>query len=365
MSFFWSSWITVISIACWVFIAGVLVLTLKTKPILEEDETTGHSYDGIREYDKPLPKWWLVIFFGTLIWGIGYWVLFPAIQPGFWKGITTVEVDGQQVHWSSANELKSELQANNRVFTENFEQNILANAGASEAAVILAKLSELQAQRKPGEKNEDLQAQIDEQIKLLAPFVDKLATDPEAQKVGTRLYVQNCALCHGSNAQGAVGYPDLTDDDWIYGGDAETILHTIKNGRLSVFAETGAKKMPEWQSVLGENGVRAAAEYVLNVSGNQPGEELDPAKVAQGKVLFEANCAVCHGADAKGQYQTGSPNLTDDIWLYGGDRKAIETTIRHGRDGHMPEWATKLGNERVMLLAAYVRSLAQQPTDAQ
>lgn len=351
MSFFWSSWITVLSLACWLFIFGVLMWTLKSKPVLDEDETTGHSYDGIKEYDKPLPKWWLVIFFGTLIWGLGYFVLFPAIQPNAWKGVTTVEVDGEQVPWTSANELNSQLQANNKVFTENFEQNILSNAGASEATAILAKLNELQSQRKAGEENAELQAKIDDQVKLLAPFVDKLAADPEAQKIGNRLFLQNCALCHGTNAKGTTGYPDLTDNDWLYGGEAENILLTIHNGRQGAMPDAKTNK-------LNEAGVRAAAEYVLNLSGNQQGYELDAAKVAQGKAIFDGTCVVCHGSEGKGQVGV-APNLTDDIWLFGGDRDTIQTTIRHGRSGVMPEWQTKLGNERVMLLAAYVRSLSQ------
>lgn len=356
MSFFWSSWITVLSLGCWLFIFGVLMWTLKTKPVLEEDETTGHSYDGIREYDKPLPKWWLVIFFGTLIWGLGYFILFPAIQPHAWKGITTVEVDGQEVPWTSENELNSQLQANNKVFNENFEQSILANAGASEATAVLAKLTELQSQKKgEAEPSAELQTQIDEQVKLLAPYVDKLAADPEAQKIGNRLFLQNCALCHGSNAKGSLGYPDLTDNDWLYGGEPADVLLTIHNGRVGAMAA--------WQKQLGESGVRAAAEYVLSISGNQNGYELDNAQVAQGKALFETNCVLCHGPDAKGMTSMGAPNLTDDIWLFGGDRESIRETIRHGRSGVMPEWQTKLGNERIMLLAAYVRSLSQNPTE--
>lgn len=356
MSFFWSSWITVLSLGCWLFIFGVLMWTLKTKPVLEEDETTGHSYDGIREYDKPLPKWWLVIFFGTLIWGLGYFILFPAIQPHAWKGITTVEVDGQEVPWTSENELNSQLQANNKVFNENFEQSILANAGASEATAVLAKLTELQSQKKgEAEPSAELQTQIDEQVKLLAPYVDKLADDPEAQKIGNRLFLQNCALCHGSNAKGSLGYPDLTDNDWLYGGEPADVLLTIHNGRVGAMAA--------WQKQLGESGVRAAAEYVLSISGNQNGYELDNAQVAQGKALFETNCVLCHGPDAKGMTSMGAPNLTDDIWLFGGDRESIRETIRHGRSGVMPEWQTKLGNERIMLLAAYVRSLSQNPTE--
>ncbi|WP_066802339.1 cytochrome-c oxidase, cbb3-type subunit III [Moraxella oblonga] len=355
MSFFWSSWITVLSIGCWLFIFGVLMWTLKTKPDLEEDGTTGHEYDGIREYDQPLPKWWLVVFFGTLFWGLSYFVFYPAIQPDTWKGLNTVQVDGQDVPWTSENELNSDLQKNNKIFTENFEQNILANAEASEAISVLTKLSELQnAQKK--EPSDELKAQIDEQIKLLAPYVDKLSADPEATKIGNSLFLQNCALCHGSDAKGAVGYPNLTDNDWLHGGHANEILQTIHHGRIGA--------MPAWQKQLGESGVRAAAEYVMSISGNQNGEKLDQVKVAQGKALFEANCAVCHGADAKGTTSLGAPNLTDDIWLFGGDRASIETTIRHGRSGVMPEWQTKLGNERIMLLAAYIRFISQQEAPA-
>lgn len=351
MSFFWSSWVTVLSLGCWLFVFGVLMWTLKSKPALDEDGTTGHEYDGIQEYDKPLPKWWLVVFFGTLFWGLGYFVLYPAIQPNAWSGVTTVTVDGQEVPWTSENELNSNLQSNNKVFLASFE-NILNNGGASEALPILAKLNELQAtQRKNAEPDKELQTQIDEQVKLLAPYVDKLMESPEAIKIGNSLFLQNCALCHGSNATGATGYPNLTDNDWLYGGKADEILLTIHNGRVGAMAA--------WQKQLGESGVRASAEYVLSISGNQNGYELNQAQVTQGKAIFEANCVLCHGADAKGITAMGAPNLTDDIWLFGGDRETVQTTIRHGRAGVMPEWQTKLGNERIMLLSAYVRSLSQ------
>lgn len=319
MSFFWSSWVTIFSLGCWLFVFGVLVWTLRTKPVLEEDETTGHSYDGIKEYDKPLPKWWLWVFFGTLIWGLGYFIFYPAIQPGGWKGVLTVTVDGQELPWTSENELNSNLQSNNKVFLTSFE-SILSEDGASDALPILAKLNELQTtQRKNAEPNEELQAQIDEQVKLLAPYVDKLVSNPEAIKIGNNLFLQNCALCHGSNATGATGYPNLTDNDWLYGGKADEILLTIHNGRVGAMAA--------WQKQLGESGVRAAAEYVLSISGNQNGYELNQAQVTQGKAIFEANCVLCHGADAKGLTSFGAPNLTDDIWLFGGDRSTIQTTI--------------------------------------
>ncbi|MDO5652258.1 MAG: cytochrome-c oxidase, cbb3-type subunit III [Moraxella sp.] len=356
MSFFWSSWITIFSLTCWFFIFGVLMWTLKNKPALDEDGTTGHVYDGVREYDKPLPKWWLWVFFGTLAWSVLYFALYPSLQPGSWKGMATVTVNGQEQPWTSEGELAQDLERNHNVFIENFN-GILDGAGAGEAKPILAKLEGLQAQKGSDNAPADLQTQIDEQVKALAPYVDKLAQDPAAYMVGQRLFLQNCALCHGSNAEGAVGYPNLTDNDWLYGGEAENILLSIHNGRVG--------GMAAWQQQLGEDGVRATAEYVLSIaSGYGVGVDngaLDQALVAQGKPIFDANCVLCHGADAKGLTAMGAPNLTDDIWLFGGDRAAVQQTIRHGRSGVMPAWQTRLGNERVALLAAYVKALSQQP----
>ena len=363
MTFFWSSWITILSIMCWAGILGVLLMVLKYKPELEEDGTTGHAYDGIKEYDKPLPKWWLVIFFGSIIWGAAYWVFFPAIFPASWNGLATVEVDGETVPWSSKNELFSELESNNKVFTDNFEQNILAKADASGATTTLASLADMQATMRRSENPPaDLQTQIDQKVAELAPYVEKLSENPNALKVGSRLFLQNCAVCHGSNAKGALGYPNLTDNDWLYGGAPENILTTLHNGRVG--------GMAAWRDQIGEDGIRAVSDYVLSISGNQQGYDLDPTQVAQGEVIFNepTNCVLCHGNDAKGMISTGAPDLTDNIWLYGGDRESIRDTIRYGRAGVMPEWETKLGNERIMLLAAYVYSLSDrtpQPAKAQ
>lgn len=356
MTFFWSSWITILSIMCWAAILGVLLMVLKYKPELEDDGTTGHAYDGIKEYDKPLPKWWLVIFFGSIVWAIAYWIFFPAIFPSKWNGLATVEVDGETVPWTSKNELYSELESNNKVFTDNFEKNILAKADASGATATLATLADMQAtMRRSDNPPADLQTQIDQKVAELAPYVEKLSENPNALKVGSRLFLQNCAVCHGSNAKGALGYPNLTDNDWLYGGAPENILTTLHNGRVG--------GMAAWRDQIGEDGVRAVSEYVLSISGNQQGYDLDQTKVAQGEVIFNepTNCVLCHGDDAKGMISTGAPNLTDDIWLYGGDRESIRETLRYGRAGVMPEWQTKLGNERIMLLAAYVYSLSDKP----
>ncbi len=356
MTFFWSSWITIISFGCWLFILGILLMVLKYKPEVEEDGTTGHTYDGIREYDKPLPKWWLVIFFGSIVWGIAYWIFFPAMFPKHWDGIATVEVDGETLPWTSKNELNSELESNNKIFTDNFEKSILAKADAASSAQTLSKLSELQTTLRRSESPPaDLQTQIDDQIAALAPAIVKLSESPEALKVGSRLFLQNCAVCHGSNAKGAQGYPNLTDNDWLYGGEATNLLTTLHKGRIG--------GMPAWRDQIGEDGVRAASEYVLSLSsnnGNKANGDLDKNLVAKGSELFQANCALCHDKNGKGMISAGAPNLTDNIWLYGGERETVRDTLRYGRAGVMPQWESKLGNERIMLVVAYVYSLSDK-----
>lgn len=351
MSGFWSFWITLFSIGCWAWILYWLLGTLRYRPTMhEESGTTGHEYDGIQEYDRPLPKWWLVIFWGTMAWALVYLLLFPSVQPGSWKGLTTVKVDGQDVPWTSANELASDLEKNNKVFTSTFNDKILQDKNVTTQ---LASLEKLQAQQaKNAEPDAALKTEIDKQIVALAPAVAKLSTDPKATKIGQRLFLQNCSVCHGSQARGASGYPNLTDNDWLYGGSPDKILLTLNHGRVG--------GMPAWKNQIGEDGVRAAAEYVLSLSpthGSKANGELNKTLVAQGKAIFDTNCSVCHGTDAKGKQDVGAPNLTDDTWLYGGERETVRTTIRNGRAGVMPHWDTKLGNERIMLLAAYVYSL--------
>lgn len=346
MSWFWSSWIAILSLACWLCIAALLYLVIKKwQPTLAEDGTTGHEYDGIKEFDKPLPKWWLWIFYLTMVWGIGYFLLYPSIMPGKLTPMATVEVDGKQVPWSSANELMSDLQKNNKVFLTHFNKKVLQNP---QAETQLKALATLQTQKlKASEGQADIQKQIDQKITSLAPEVVTLASNPRAIKVGQKLFLQNCAVCHGSNAKGAVGYPNLTDNDWLYGGKPEDILHTLHKGRIG--------GMAAWRDTFGEEGVEATTEYVLSLAGRS---KLDATLVERGGALYKANCAVCHGQDGKGSTAVGAPNLTDKIWLYGGDRKAIAETIRHGRAGVMPAWDSILGNERIMLLSAYVYSLS-------
>lgn len=358
MSLFWSLWVTLFSLGCWAFIFFVLWSTLRYRPHIEEDGTTGHAYDGISENDGALPKWWLVVFWATLIWALGYLVLYPSIMPERWVGMATVNVDGKEVPWTSANQLASDLKANSDTFNKTFNDKILQDPTATAQIAELARLQ--QQQFKNTEPNADLQKQIDEKIAGLAPIVLKLSNNQQANKIGQRLFLQNCSVCHGSSAHGAKGFPNLTDNDWIYGGNPAKILQTLEHGRVG--------GMPAWQNQIGEDGVRAAAEYVLSLSpnhGSKENGELDASLVNQGKAIFSSTCAVCHGADAKGNHDVGALNLTDDTWLYGGDRETVRTTIRNGRAGVMPAWEKKLGNEKILLVSSYVYSLSDHSKDAQ
>ena len=285
---------------------GALIFVLRMKPTLEEDGTTGHVYDGIREYDKPMPRWWLMVFWASIVFAVGYVAAYPSL--GTWKGLLQIErADGSHVNWTSVNEMQNDFDRNNAVFVADYQKRF-------------AKFS-----------------------------VDQLAENPRALKVGQRLFSQNCAVCHGSNAKGNTGFPNLTDSDWLYGGSTSKIVETLHKGRKGV--------MPAWQEKLGEDGVKAAAEYVMSLSGRG---DLDGQLVSEGQKLFKTNCVMCHGAEGKGTQAVGAPNLTDNIWLYGGDRATIRQTLRYGRGGVMPAWEEKLGNERINLLAAYVYSLSKR-----
>jgi cytochrome c oxidase cbb3-type subunit 3 len=306
MTTFWSVWITVISLACWASVTGVLIFVLRMKPTLEEDGTTGHVYDGIREYDKPMPRWWLVVFWASIVFAIGYMAAYPSL--GTWKGMLMIErADGSQVHWTSANEMQNDFDRNDAVFMENYKQRFAHQS------------------------------------------IEQLSQDPHAVKSGQRLFSQNCAVCHGLNAKGNTGFPNLTDNDWLYGGTTDKIVETLHKGRQG--------GMPAWQEKLGEDGVKAAAEYVMSLSGRS---DLNGELVNEGQKLFKTNCVMCHGAEGKGTQAVGAPNLTDNIWLYGGDRATIRQTLRYGRGGVMPAWEAKLGNERINLLASYVYSLRKK-----
>ncbi len=310
MTTFWSLYISILSLGCWLFVVGALVFTLRMRVKLDADGTTGHDFDGVREYDKPMPRWWLVLFWATIVWAAVYAFAYPAL--GNNTPFVSVNTSEGPKPWSSANELQQDLEVNNRVFTKYYNTHF-----AGKDAVALAK-------------------------------------DPKAVRIGEKLFLQNCAMCHGSAAQGAKGYPNLTDKDWLYGGTPTAINETLTKGRLS-----DTLKMPAWISTIGAAGVNSASEYVLSLSAaSNKNIQIDANMAAQGKLIFEANCAVCHGADAKGNQGIGAPNLTDNIWLYGNTRADIRATLRNGRSGQMPKWDERLGEQRIQLLTSYVYSLS-------
>ena len=289
-----TGWTIYVSFIVLLNIGGCLWLLAWTRKMPSKDDgdgTTGHSFDGITEYNNPLPRWWLWLFYLTIAFGLTYLALYPGL--GGYPGI---------LNWSSHGEHDKDQAA--------YEQQY----GPIYAAYY----------QKP---------------------IEQLAKDPAAMQIGNRLFEVNCAACHGSDAHGARGFPNLTDKDWLHGGAPADIESSILNGREGV--------MPDWGSKLGDQGVKQVANYVLSLSGRK----VDPALAAAGQALF-VNCMPCHGADAKGNIFIGAPNLTDTIWLYGGDEATVIKTITNGRHGHMPAWGDTLGKERVHLLAAYIWSLS-------
>jgi len=272
----------------------LLTLTLKGQKYNEEtDQTTGHSFDGIDELDNPMPKWWLWFFWSTIIFGVLYIGVYGI---GGWTGFSD---------WSSHGQWEREM----------------------------------------AKAEEKYQPYYD---KLNTMSVEELATDKDALATGQRLFASNCAVCHGSTATGALGFPNLTDSDWLYGGSSDAIKQTITNGRTGI--------MP----VGGLGGEKTASErsdiaaHVLSLSGR-----VGAGDAAKGKALFASSCAACHGGDGKGNQLMGAPNLTDNIWLYGGSEKQIEFTIQHGRGGVMPAWNEILGEDKIHVLSGYVYSLSQ------
>jgi cytochrome c oxidase cbb3-type subunit III len=295
MTTFWSLWIIILTSTCIILVTWVLFANRKAavQPGLDpDDKTTGHVYDGIVEYNNPLPRWWFVMFVISIIFAVIYLVLYPGM--GSWKGT---------LGWTSINELQNDQEEGKAAYASSYD--VYKNM-----------------------------------------TIPELAQNDEAMKMGFRLFANNCSLCHGADGGGNYGFPNLTDADWLHGGSPEKILETIAKGRLAA--------MPAWGSVLGEDKVLQVAEYVLKISGN----EFDAALAEPGAKVFADNCVVCHGQDAKGQYATGAPNLTDKTWLYEGSRENIRQTIRSGRNNQMPAQEQTLLPEKIHLLTAYVYSLS-------
>ena len=295
VSDFWSIWISAIVIIGIVGLTLLLTTQAKAKTVKagEKVETMGHVWDGdLEEYNNPLPKWWMWMFYLTLIFGVAYLVLYPGL--GTFKGIRG---------WTSVGQYKEER---------------------------------AQAEAK-------YQPLYDRYLKV---SVEELAKDPEARAMGNRLYQTYCMQCHGADARGAKGFPNLTDNDWLYGGSAEKIHETLVNGRIG--------QMPAFGAAFGEEKVRDTANYVLSLSG----KKYDAERATRGKEAFNAVCAACHGPDGKGNQAIGAPNLTDNVWLYGSTEKVIMEGITNGRKNQMPAWNEFLGEGKIHLLTAYVWGLS-------
>ena len=303
MTTFWSTYICVLTIGSLIGLTWLLLATRKGQSNNTTDQTMGHSFDGIEEYDNPLPKWWFWLFVGTLVFSVGYLILYPGL--GNWKGI----LPGYENGWTGANEWQKEMDKADAKFGPIF-------------------------------------------AKYAAMPVEEVAKDPQALKMGSRLFASNCSVCHGSDAKGAFGFPNLTDKDWRWGGEAETIKASIMNGRHGV--------MPAWAEVIGEQGVADVAAFVLtNLDGRSLPEGVK-ADAAKGKEIFAGNCVACHGPEGKGTPAMGAPDLTHpQAFIYGSSFAQLQQTIRYGRQGQMPAQAEIQGNDKVHLLAAYVYSLSQ------
>jgi cytochrome c oxidase cbb3-type subunit 3 len=317
MSSFWNIWIWVLTLGTLVGCFLLLRWCLKNFTGVEVGESIGHSFDGIEELNNPIPQWWSTFFLLTIIWAFGYLALYGL---GSWDGL---------LGWKSSNQGIMNLAESKAKTQEHFKEGskflVQYDREIREADAKYAPIFDAYAARS----------------------IKDLATDDEAIKIGQRLFLHNCSQCHGSDARGMTGFPNLTDNDWLYGGSPEAIKETLIKGRKAV-------GMIAWAAILGgEQGVKEVAAYVISLSGRSVNPELAEA----GKAKFGL-CAGCHGQEGKGNLAIGAPNLTDHIWLYGGSQKNIEETIRNGRAGVMPAWKNILGEQKVHVLSAYVYSLS-------
>jgi len=320
MSSFWNIWVWVLTLGTLVGCFLLLRYCLKNFADVAEGEPTGHVFDGIEELNNPLPQWWSTFFLLTIIWAFGYIALYGL---GNWTGLLGWKSSNQGI-LSLAESKSSVAAAKENGYLVQYDREIAA-ADAKYGPIFEA---------------------------YAARSIEDLATDTDALKVGQRLFLQNCSQCHGSNASGTTGFPDLTDKDWLYAGDAQTIKQSILHGRK-------ANGMMAWGAALGgDQGVKDVAAYVLSLSGR----EVDATSAAAGKDKF-AMCAACHGPEGKGSADMGiplgAPNLTDNIWLYGPSQRAVESSIKNGRAGVMPAWKDILGEQKVHVISAYVYSLSQ------
>lgn len=288
---------------------GPTVAKKREKDELSGVETTGHEWDGIKELDNPMPRWWLWTFYACILWAVGYWILMPTwpLVSDFTKGTLGYSqresVNREVKDWQAARAVRAE-------------------------GLVAASLAEIEA-------------------------------DPDlltyALAAGQAAFGDNCAPCHGSGAQGGPGYPNLNDDDWLWGGTLDEIHTTIRYGIRSEHDDTRLSQMPAFlkDGLLTRAEVGAVVEHVLSISG----QDHDAAQARAGAIIFADNCASCHGDDGHGDQSMGAPNLTDAVWLFGGDRATITETVANSRNGVMPAWEGRLDPLTIKSLAVYVHTL--------
>lgn len=297
-SYGWSIFVAVVTTVSLAWCLWLLLIASKRRE-MAKDNTTGHVWDvDLRELNNPLPRWWFWLFVITVVFGAFYLVLYPGL--GAFPGT---------LGWTSSGQYQTE-------------------------------------QRRAQEAMAPLYA------KLAATPFEQLAKDPQAMAIGERLFGNNCAGCHGANARGSTGFPNLTDGDWLYGGEPQTIIETITKGRTGTMPPMG-------EAVGTSDDVRNVAQYVLSLSGAPH----DSARAQLGKPKFVV-CAACHGPDGKGNPALGAPNLTDNVWLHGFGEAAIVRMVMQGKTSIMPPFEGRLNPEQIHVLAAYVWSLSQKTVAA-
>lgn len=297
MSSSWSIYVIIGVVVQIIAYAWLLLATSKTEVEgADHENDTGHVWDDdLRELNNPLPKWWLNLFILTLVFGGLYLVLYPGL--GNVKGV---------LGWTQENQFKEEYAVVREARQQYFSQ--------------------FQGKSTP-----------------------ELAKDPEALKIGSNIFANRCAVCHGSDAQGAIGFPNLADEEWLYGGQPQDIEKSITDGRRGV--------MPPFGDVLGEDGIKEVATFIRATWHGKAG---DPVLVDTGKQKFQNFCAACHGVDGKGNKVIGAPDLTNDIWLHGTSDAIIETVLHEGASGTMPPHKGLLEPEAIKVVTAYVYSLSHK-----
>jgi cytochrome c oxidase cbb3-type subunit III len=291
MSSFWSAWIIILTLITFILTLWILLSNRKSGSI---GGTTGHTHDGIEEYDNPLPQWWLVLFLGSMVFGAGYLIAFPGL--GNFPGL---------LNWTQINHYEAEVAKAEQQYAPLYAQ-------------------------------------------YAATPIEQLHQIPEAMKMAQRIFGNNCAQCHGSDAGGAFGFPNLTDDDWLWGGEIANIRTTILQGRNGL--------MPGWGGVLQTDQAEAVVAYTQKISGQQYNAVLAEA----GESVFSTFCVACHGPTGTGNILLGAPNLTDDIWLYGSDATWIRQAVIVGRSNQMPAHNVLLSEDKIHLLTAYVYGLSRE-----